>query len=138
MPARDLYHDAARNALVEDGWTITHDPYKVQLGKKDLFIDLGAKKLLAAEKGERKIAVEVKSFVGRSEVEDLRNALGQFVLYRNVLKEKDPGREIFLAIRASVFIDVFQEPLGEMLIRNGEVRLIVFDQTKERILRWVP
>ncbi len=138
MPAKDFYHDAAKNALIKDGWTVTHDPYKVQVGKRDLFIDLGAQKLLAAEKGERKIAVEVKSFVGRSEVEDLRNALGQFVLYRNALGEKDPEREIFLAIRETIFAEVFQEPVGEMLIRNGEVRLIVFDKEREEILRWIP
>ncbi len=138
MPARDLYHDIAKNALIKDGWTVTHDPYMMQLGKKDLFVDLGAEKLLAAEKGQRKIAVEVKSFVGRSDVQDLRNALGQFVLYRHVLQEKEPERELFLAVRESVFVEVFQEPIGDILIRKGEVRLIVFDKAKEEILRWVP
>ena len=138
MPARDLYHDVVVKALVKDGWVITHDPYMMQVGKKDLFVDLGAEKLLAAEKGERKIAVEVKSFVGSSEVEDLRNALGQFVLYRHILEEKEPDRELFPAVRESVFVEVFQEPLGEILLRKGEVRLIVFDQAREEIRRWVP
>ena len=55
MPARDLYHDTVRAALVKDGWTITDDPLTLQIGKKDLFVDLGAKKLLAAEKGEQKM-----------------------------------------------------------------------------------
>jgi len=138
MPAKDLYHDIVKNALLKDGWTITHDPYMMSVGKKDLFIDLGAEKLLAAEKGQRKIAVEVKSFVGSSEVQDLRNALGQFVLYRHVLQEKEPDRELFLAVRESVFIEVFQEPIGEILIRKGEIRLIVFDKAKEEIRRWIP
>ena len=73
-----------------------------------------------------------------SEVEDLRNALGQFVLYRHILEEKEPDRELFLAVRESVFVEVFQEPLGEILLRKGEVRLIVFDQATEEIRRWVP
>ncbi len=137
MPAKDLYHDVVKKALVKDGWTITHDPYMMHLGKKDLFVDLGAEKLLAAEKNERKIAVEVKSFVGRSEVQDLRNALGQFVLYRHVLQEKEPDRELFLAVRESVFVEVFQEPIGEILIRKGEIQLIVFDKAKEEIQRWI-
>jgi len=138
MPAKDLYHDIVKNALLKEGWTITHDPYMMSLGKKDLFIDLGAEKLLAAEKSGRKIAVEVKSFVGKSEVQDLRNALGQFVLYRHVLQEKEPDRELFLAVRESVFVEVFQEPIGEILIRKGEIRLIVFDKAKEEIRRWIP
>ncbi len=137
MPAKDLYHDIVKNALVKDGWTVTHDPYMMQVGKKDLFVDLGAEKLFAAEKDDRKIAVEVKSFVGRSDVQDLRNALGQFVLYRHVLEEKEPERELFLAVRESVFVEVFQEPIGDILIRKGEVRLVVFDRAKEEILRWI-
>ncbi|MCP4345831.1 MAG: hypothetical protein GY795_09930, partial [Desulfobacterales bacterium] len=28
MPARDLYHNNFRNALVKDGWTVTHDPFR--------------------------------------------------------------------------------------------------------------
>lgn len=90
MPAKDLYHDAVKKALVKDGWTITHDPFPLKWGKKDLFVDLGAEKLLTAEKEGRQIAVEVKSFLGQSDVEDLRNALGQFVLYHDILEERDP------------------------------------------------
>ena len=67
MPARGLYHDAVKNALAKDGWTVTHDPFHIKVGAKDLFVDLGAEQLLGAEKGDRKIAVEVKSFAGPSE-----------------------------------------------------------------------
>ncbi|NEQ24703.1 MAG: hypothetical protein F6K28_37470 [Microcoleus sp. SIO2G3] len=81
MPARDLYHVNFKNALMRDGWTITHDPLILKLGKKDLYVDLGAMQLLAAKKAERKIAVEIKSFTGRSDVDDLEKALGQYVLY---------------------------------------------------------
>jgi hypothetical protein len=77
MPARDIYHDAVKNALIKDGWTITDDPLHLRWGLKDLYVDLGAEKLFAAEKEGRKIAVEVKSFIGASEIYDLENALGQ-------------------------------------------------------------
>jgi len=63
MPARDFYHDIVRNALVKDGWTITHDPYPLKLGRKDSLIDWGAEKIIAAERGNDKTAVEIKSFV---------------------------------------------------------------------------
>ena len=51
MPAKDIHHDAAKSVLINDGWTITHDPLSLKWGLKDLFVDLGAERLLAAEKG---------------------------------------------------------------------------------------
>jgi hypothetical protein len=42
MPKKDLYHDHVRNALIEEGWTITHDPLYIRVGKRKGFIDLGA------------------------------------------------------------------------------------------------
>ena len=91
MPARDQYHHQVKNALVKDGWTITHDPLRLKWGAKDLYVDLGAERLLNAEKGHRKIAVEVKSFAGPSEIDDLEKALGQYLLYHDVLGTAGAG-----------------------------------------------
>ncbi len=93
MPARDAYHGAVRNALVRDGWTITHDPFRLSFGGRDVFVDLGAERVLAAEKAGRRIAVEIKGFTGASRVADLEQALGQLVLYRAILAEREPDRE---------------------------------------------
>ena len=71
MPARDFYHDLVKAALIVDGWNVTHDPYTLEVGNKDLFVDLGAERLIAADKHGQKIAVEVKSFLGPSEVRGL-------------------------------------------------------------------
>lgn len=115
MPAKDIYHDAVRNALIKDGWTITNDPLRLRYGGKDLYVDLGAEKLLAAEKGEQKIAVEVKSFVGASEMDDLEKALGQFVLYRAILAKREPQRELFIAAPDEM-LELFEQPL--VLLRD--------------------
>jgi len=136
MPAKDFYHDIVRNALIKDGWTITHDPYPLKLGKKDLFIDLGAEKILAAEKGNDKIAVEIKSFVGRSVINDTENALGQYLIYRKLLMRKEADRVLFLAIDKETLNDTFSDELRELLTEDFEVRLLVFDKTSEEILEW--
>ena len=47
MPARDFYHEQVRTALVKDGWVITHDPLRLNWGNKDLYVDLGAERLIA-------------------------------------------------------------------------------------------
>jgi hypothetical protein len=138
MPARDLYHNAVRNALVKDGWTITHDPLKLTLGGKDMFVDLGAERLLAAEKGGQKIAVEVKSFIGASDMDDLEKALGQYVVYHDVLAELQPDRILYLAVPQKTIRELFEEPLGKLLLRNNRALLIGFDPGEEVIIQWLP
>jgi len=87
MPAYDRFHNAARNALIKDGWTITDDPLTLRIGERKLYVDLGAEQIIGAVKEARKIAVEVKTFASLSEITDLHEALGQFVLYHEVLAE---------------------------------------------------
>lgn len=57
MPAKDLYHDTVCTALIKDGWTITDDPLILKIGECSAFVDLGAEKLIAAERDYEKIAV---------------------------------------------------------------------------------
>ncbi|MDX2229687.1 MAG: element excision factor XisH family protein [Leptolyngbyaceae cyanobacterium bins.349] len=76
MSARDAFHDVVRTALQRDGWTITHDPYPLQAGSFDLAIDLGAEKVIAAQQGDKKIAVEIKSFLGPSKITEFYAAMG--------------------------------------------------------------
>ncbi|MFB2935253.1 element excision factor XisH family protein [Aerosakkonemataceae cyanobacterium BLCC-F154] len=138
MPAKDIYHNTVKNALLKDGWNITDDPFILKWGTRDLYIDLGAKKLIAAEKGEQKIAVEIKSFIGASPVANLENALGQYILYYDILNRLEPNRRLYLAIRQETFSDLFEEPIGKILLENQRLRLLVFDSEQEVILQWIP
>ncbi|NET62210.1 MAG: fatty-acid synthase [Symploca sp. SIO2E6] len=137
MPTRDIYHYCVKQALIKDGWTITDDPLSLKVGKKDLFVDLAAEKLLIAEKQEQKIAVEVKSFVGTSEIEDLKNALGQYILYEKIFKRQLSERILYLAIRNSVFQRLFTEEIGKILLEDKTLKLIIFDPDKEIIEQWI-
>ncbi|MEM7032900.1 MAG: element excision factor XisH family protein [Chloroflexota bacterium] len=137
MAAKDIYHDHVKTALIQDGWTITHDHLRMTIGRKDIYIDLGAERLIAAERDKQKIAVEVKSFVGRSDVADLEKALGQFVLYEDVLNEQEPDRTLYLAIRQTVYHDLFEEPIGQILLKNKRVRLVIFNPETKEIVEWI-
>src|SRR3954452_15775040 len=106
MAAKEVYHDHVRNALLKDGWIITDDPLVLSWGPRDYFVDLGAEKLMAAEKGDQRIAVEVKSFIGPSPIEDLKVAIGQFVLYHDILASVQPQRTLYLAIRSETFAEL--------------------------------
>ena len=50
MPAKDIYHETVKNALIKDGWTITDDPLKLTIGSRSLYVDLGAEKLICSPK----------------------------------------------------------------------------------------
>ncbi len=138
MPAKDLYHEAVKNALIKDGWTITHDPLRLRLRRgKSLFVDLGAERLLAAERGAEKIAVEIKSFARASDMKDLEDAVGQFVLYAHLLMRSDPGRVLYLAVPELARRNVFEEEAGQVMLEDGVVRLFSFDPDQERIVQWM-
>lgn len=94
MPAKDVYHNVVKNALIKDGWRITHDPLRLKWGIKDMYVDLGAERIFSAEKAGQKIAVEVKSFVGAPDMNDLENALGQYLVYRSVIARTEPDRKL--------------------------------------------
>jgi hypothetical protein len=138
MPVKDIYHSAARQALVADGWTITHDPLVLKFGSRDMYVDLGAERLLAAQKGEVKIAIEVKSFLGPSVMHDLEQAIGQFILYHDVLAEREPDRILYLAMPGLMMDMILEEPIGQLLLRNERIRVLLFDPEGEVVIQWIP
>lgn len=76
MSARDRYHDWVKEALIQSGWTISHDPLSIRIGKIGIQVDLGLEYLLGAEKGAQKIAVEIKGFTNLSKITDFYAAFG--------------------------------------------------------------
>ncbi len=137
MPAKDLLHNSVRNALVKDGWKITDDPFRLKYKGRKLYVDLGAERILAAEKGSRKIAVEIKSFVGHSEMNDLENALGQFIFYRAILSENEPDRELFLAVPDEIFQTIFQNEFHELFTKHKLAKVFGVNEEKEEIVGWI-
>jgi XisH protein len=137
MPAKDLYHDIVRSALEKDGWTITNDPLTLSIGSRSVYVDLGAEKLLAANKGDRKIAVEIKSFIGNSPVRELETALGQYLLYSQILEDQNYDRVLYLAISRTVYLDLFSEAIGQLIINKNHLNLVVFDIQNVEITKWI-
>lgn len=134
--AKDKYHAQVRAALEREGWTITHDPYFIRLGKRKGFIDLGAE-MLGAERGEEKIAVEIKSFSGLSDVDDFEDALGQFLLYKLALTKKEPERTLFLAMPRDVHAGLFDDAFFVEVLKTYHVQLIVYDFKQISIEQWI-
>lgn len=118
---------------------VNHDPLRIRLARgKNLFVDLGAERLLAAERGVEKIAVEVKSFTRPSDMKDLEEAIGQFVLYARLLKRYYPEHNLYLAVTEDTGRTVFEEEAGQTMIEDGIISLVTFDPIEETLVRWIP
>lgn len=136
MSARDIFHNVVRVALEKDGWIITHDPLSVKVDEIDFYIDLGAERILAAQKAGQKIAVEIKSFLGASEVSDFYVALGQTLTYRSALRKKYPNRVLYLAISEDIYQDFFVRAFIQEVIVEYQLKLLIFSPIKEEVLLW--
>lgn len=138
MSAKNVYHDAVVDALKADGWTITAEQYRLTVGDRRLYVDLaGDRAAVVAERGREKIAVEVQSFVSRSDVDDVYRAVGRFVVYRAVLRTSDPDRVLYLAVSDEAFDGVLSEPIGRVARADIGMKLVVFRPSDRRIVQWI-
>ncbi|MBK8433399.1 MAG: fatty-acid synthase [Chloroflexi bacterium] len=133
MANKDIYHDTVKRVLIKDGWQITHDPLTVAIGRRDGYIDLGAEKICAAEHNGRKLQsrksftyIPLARFVPR---------LRQYLLYREALQIVEPERILYLAVRHAIYEQLEREQLRDLLDRQ-QIKFVVFDAEKERIVEW--
>jgi hypothetical protein len=147
MPQRDTIHNIIRQALIKEGWEITDDPYVISYGERFLFIDLAARldalngiagRFIGARRGSSQIALEIKEFRGNSAIADLEQALGRYVLYRPLLEQVDPERELYLAVADTTFDRIFSEPIGELVMRELPMKLLIVDVEAQEVKRWIP
>ena len=136
MSAKDAFHDVVKNALQKAGWTITHDPLYISFGGVQMQIDLGAERLIAAERDGEKIAVEVKSFLNTSAISDFHTALGQFLNYRAAIRAEEPERKLYLAVPKGTYNEFFTLPFTQLQVREYQMTIIVYEVETEEIVQW--
>lgn len=135
--AKDKFHDAVKNALIKEGWTVTDDPLFLQFGGVDLFVDLGAEKIIAAQKENQKIAVEIKTFLGYSVVSDFHLAVGQVMNYRLILQRDEPDRVLYLAVPLDIYETFFKLEFTQLAIATYQFKIIVYNTDDEVVLQWI-
>lgn len=137
MPARDIFHQLVRTALENEGWVVTHDPYHIDLGFVDFYIDLGAERLIAAMKDNEKIAVEIKTFLAASTISEFHTAVGQFINYRIALEEEEIDRRLYLAVPLDIYKRFFKYPFIQTVIRRNQIPLLVYDTENPEVIQWI-
>ncbi len=137
MPRKDTIHEAVKHALVKDGWTITHDPYIIKYGDEKVLIDLAAELPLAAERNGQQIAVEIKSFIGQSPMNDLENAMGQYMVYAGILSDVDATRKLYLAISSVIYDQMLQVKAFQRMRELHRLPLLIVRVSSEEISEWI-
>ena len=137
MSAKDIFQEAVKQALQKEQWLITDDPLKFKFGNVNFQVDLGAERLVAAEKAGEKIAVEIKSFLNPSAITDFYAALGQFLSYRLALAATEPERVLYLAVPVDTYRTFFQLEFTQIAVEKYQVLLVVYDPVNEVIVQWI-
>ena len=137
MSAKDQYHHLVRKALENEGWTITADPLFVRFLGVEMRIDLAGERVIAAEKDDEKIAVEIKSFLRSSAITEFHDALGQYMNYLDALDHIEPKRTLYLAVPLDAYETFFLSPYGQHVIERYHLKLIVYKTTHEEIVKWI-
>lgn len=135
--AKDKYHNIVREALIKDGWTITNDPLEVSSIISNFEIDLGAERIIAATKGKEKIAVEVKSFIGRSIIHEFFRAIGQYGFYHLALQKNEPDRTLFLAMPDTAYQFLFKDPNTHKISEQNNIKFIIYNTENKEITSWI-
>lgn len=134
--ARDLFHNIVKDALIAEGWNVTHDPLPLDYGDVQMQIDLGADRLLAAEKEKQRIAIEVKSFLKPSAISEFHTAVGQYLNYRYALDIQEPNRKLYLAIPTQTYEEFFRLRFTSEVIKKQNIFLLSY-QVPSGDLRWI-
>jgi hypothetical protein len=137
MPREDRIKAAVVQALLKAGWTITADPFTPEYEGTEVFADLAAERLLAAEKGTERILVEIKSFLGPSKIHGFETALGQYLLYRGVLSLVDPGRKTYLAVSEQGYQRVFGLKLVQTIAQQHRLAVLVVNLDQVEVTQWI-
>lgn len=139
MARNDKYYQCVKEALMKDGWTITHSPFTLIVSSKHkLKIDLGVEReILELETNKEKIVVEVKSFLDKSFFNDFHTCVGQYNNYMAGLQANKIARKLFLAIPHKVYLDHFNDPFIIDLVIRYNMSIITFDPTINRTVLWI-
>ncbi len=137
MSRKDLFHNLVKRALEKEQWTITSDPLELEWEEVKVKIDLAAERIIAADKGDEKIAVEIKSFIGSSPISEFHTALGQFLNYQLILEKQEKKRQLYLAIPHEIYRTFFQSVFVQTTSQRYQLKFIIYEPATEEIVRWI-
>jgi hypothetical protein len=68
---------------------------------------------------------------------DFENALGQYILYRDILELGNKDYKIYLAVRDTVFDIFFKRKSIQSVVKRNQMEFIIFNNEREEIVSWI-
>lgn len=79
----------------------------------------------------------MKSFIGASKIQDLKEALGQYDIYRYLLEETAPDRKLYIAVSKVAYNTFFTQDVIQLILDKHQLPIIVVDIEIEEIMQWI-
>jgi hypothetical protein len=127
--ADDLVLPNLREALRKEGWNLRPRAMRLESDDYLYLIDV------EAEKGGRKICVEVKSWLNTFNT-DWYMAFGQYLSYQEAITEERLPYTLYLAVPKDTYAEHFTNRHIDKLVTKNNIRLIIFDVNTNTILLW--
>lgn len=137
MARKDTIHDSVKQALINDGWTITDDPLVLDLVDTRIQVDLAAEKFIVAQKETIRIIIEVKSFSEPSIINAFYAALGQYLAYRDALNEAEINSKMYLSVSDETYARFNEVKFIKRRLTQYQIKLIVIDVEQQTIIQWI-
>ncbi|MBW4650604.1 MAG: fatty-acid synthase [Kastovskya adunca ATA6-11-RM4] len=67
----------------------------------------------------------------------MKEALGQYDIYRYLLEATTPDRKLYVAISAVVYKSFFNQDVIQLILSRHQLPLIVVDIEAEEITQWI-
>lgn len=134
--AYDSCHQQIVNALIKAGWEIdAQSPY---FRLPDIFVNPDIRAVQRNGSVEQIIIVEVKCFSNSyNDLDELYRAIGQYLIYRCVLKIKKLNYKLYLAIPLPVYDRLFQRDPVRKTIKEAQIKMLVVDIVREEMVQWL-
>jgi hypothetical protein len=75
--------------------------------------------------------------LGKSIIAETQDAIGQFIMYREVLSDYEADRTLFLAISEDVIENDFSEALKNLVLERLKIKVLIFNIETEEITKWL-
>lgn len=136
LPAHDRYHWQFQTALEKSNWEITAEPLTLEWEGTRIYVDFGAMGKPPDSNVAIPCAFELKSLDEESGTEDLRDALGQYLLYRSIIRRVRADISLYLAVSALAYEQYFSTGVGAIVRQDYGLSIVVFDPDEEEIVQW--
>lgn len=135
MPAYDVCHEQIVRALQKEGWRVDDRPQRLNYDERSIFIDVRATRSMNGS-SQQILLIEIKCFIDRdSTTRELYTAIGQYIIYRALLNERNLNIPLYLAIPDDVYHDIFDSTV-QRAIKDSQIKLVIVNLESEVITLW--